>query len=1440
MSWRCPHQSLCLIPIKYTPINLSLIYPCLPMKKNYCKLPIKMKLDYVGSSALRAVGLCSVFVSLGISRTTAATVAWDGGPTGTATTMSTVANWAGDVAPSLAGDVALFDGTVAASPLVLDWAGGFGNATTGVVLSFSGAQANAVNFVNSTNAGNLAVGAITVNAGAGAVTFGDGAGTDGFVLRYPSGTTANVFTNNSSNPVTFSTGVVFNSGGGVNPRNVTITGTGNWVFNNSMVLGGSGAFAITKSGAGTLTFTFPNVGGNHAYTISSGTMAIGGAGYLGASGSYAGNITNNSTFAYNSSASQTLSGVMSGAGALTQSAGTLSLTGVNSYTGATTVTGGSLKVSGSGSINTSSGVTVNGAGARYVHNSSTALTQAINLIQGSVNGTGLVAAVSVADDTANVVTHGDGGTAPLNFGGLTFLGDATLSIVEDGDTATAPLIVSGALITNPSNGSVRINATLPFWSSGVTYKILSFGSFSGNVSDFSIGTVSGLTIRQSATIVIENSSIGLRINGDTPKWTGASSGTWDTSAAGNWQLVLGGTSTTFLNGDLALFDDSAVRTAVNLASNVSPALVRFNNNSNNYTLAGVAGIAAGSLTKDGIGNVEISTPNTYADGTTINAGTLTLSGSGTLGAASGALTVNNGTVDLGGTSQTLATVTMTNSGTIQNGTLTTALSGTGSTGSAAVSAKLTGASSVTMNGAGATLTLSGANDHTGGTTVNVGTLALSGSGTLGDMNAPLNVSNGTVDLGAGSQAAGAVTISGTGSIQNGNLAATSVTATNTSGTATVAAAITGTTQVTKSGAGGILSLTGANTYSGNTTVTSGTLQLGSANSTGSISPSSPISLGAGAVFAVNRTVDTVQGIDFGPITGAGGFTQNGTGNTTLNLANNYSGNTIATAGRIHVTASGALGTGVVNLANLPTRLQVSGGITLANAINTGGNVYIENLTGNNTLSGNINFLNVGSTTTTIAPSGGTLRLTGNISTTLTTANRTFAFGTANGSPGIAIVTGAISDGSAATGGFRVFVAQNGRGTLVLGGNNTYTGATTVNAGLLRVDGSLGLNGSGIASDITVNTGGTLAGAGVIAGSTSVLGALRPAAGGTGGGTLTFNGAVSFDAASTTIFDLNGVIYTGVNFAASSAVNYAGTLKLNFTGGIYNGTYNLLTAGSTPSGAYGAVTLTTTAETDTPLVPDGSVWSLTSNGVDYAFNASTGVLTVSGAATAVTPGATALGITSGNARVDLSWTAATAADSYVVQRASVSGGPYTVIANGVVGHTYSDTSVSNGSTYYYVVQPKDSASGLTGPLSSEVFATPTLPLFSALQTWRFDQFGVHDDTAEVLAGDSEDFDGDGLVNLMEYALGTDPKVANASPVTVARTGNFLSLAYPRRSPVDAGLTYAVQGSANLASGFTEATGATLTVGASTTYTDDVDLGVGGVRRFLRLSVMYVAP
>ncbi len=85
--------------------------------------------------------------------------------------------------------------------------------------------------------------------------------------------------------------------------------------------------------------------------------------------------------------------------------------------------------------------------------------------------------------------------------------------------------------------------------------------------------------------------------------------------------------------------------------------------------------------------------------------------------------------------------------------------------------------------------------------------------------------------------------------------------------------------------------------------------------------------------------------------------------------------------------------------------------------------------------------------------------------------------------------------------------------------------------------------------------------------------------------------------------------------------------------------------------------------------------------------------------------TNLTATASNAQVSLSWSASASADYYNVQRATVPGGPYLIVGQ-VVGTGFTDTGLTNGVTYYYVVAAV--SLGGVSPNSSEVSATPTAP------------------------------------------------------------------------------------------------------------------------------------
>ncbi|MES2923304.1 MAG: glycoside hydrolase family 98 domain-containing protein [Verrucomicrobiota bacterium] len=132
-------------------------------------------------------------------------------------------------------------------------------------------------------------------------------------------------------------------------------------------------------------------------------------------------------------------------------------------------------------------------------------------------------------------------------------------------------------------------------------------------------------------------------------------------------------------------------------------------------------------------------------------------------------------------------------------------------------------------------------------------------------------------------------------------------------------------------------------------------------------------------------------------------------------------------------------------------------------------------------------------------------------------------------------------------------------------------------------------------------------------------------------------------------------------------------------------------------------------------------------------------------------------TGGDTQVALGWTPIAGANTYTVRRSTISGGPYTSIAT-VPGPGYTDTSVTNGTTYFYVVTIASGAG--QGSISTQVSAIP-LQTFSQWVAAAFPG-----ETSETVIGDLADPDADGLVNLLEYYFGTSPGVDDSNGVTSA--------------------------------------------------------------------------
>ncbi|HEY9509650.1 MAG TPA: autotransporter-associated beta strand repeat-containing protein, partial [Verrucomicrobiae bacterium] len=128
---------------------------------------------------------------------------------------------------------------------------------------------------------------------------------------------------------------------------------------------------------------------------------------------------------------------------------------------------------------------------------------------------------------------------------------------------------------------------------------------------------------------------------------------------------------------------------------------------------------------------------------------------------------------------------------------------------------------------------------------------------------------------------------------------------------------------------GTLTLAGANTFFGTTIVEGGSLQLGDGGAGGSLTSGNILTLNGN--LTVNRNNSVMQGVDFSgsAITGTGSFTQAGSGTTTLNAANSYSGVTTVSAGKL-VISSAQTGTGAILVADgAALRVSVSGGSQLS-------------------------------------------------------------------------------------------------------------------------------------------------------------------------------------------------------------------------------------------------------------------------------------------------------------------------------------------------------------------------------------------------------------------------------------------------------------------------------------------------------------------------------
>jgi autotransporter-associated beta strand protein len=488
----------------------------------------------------------------------------------------------------------------------------------------------------------------------------------------------------------------------------------------------------------------------------------------------------------------------------------------------------------------------------------------------------------------------------------------------------------------------------------------------------------------------------------------------------------------------------------------------------------------------------------------------------------------------GGTLQTTATCSISSSNrgvTLGGSVVFSPNSGTTFT----ISNPIAGTGTINQTGAG-TLGLSGANTYSGGTILSAGGIIINKATALGAGGNWLTIAgDGTCKI---DTTASGITLSnyypqawnadftfigssslnlGTGQVTLGGNRQVTVNGS----TLTVGGAVGGDYSLTKAGTG-ILTLSGSNTYTGKTIVNAGTLSISSEGGLGSnpdsftadqltlnggtlqttatctISSSNRgVTLGSsGGTFNVSSSSATLTVSNV--IAGSGLLTKAGSGVLTLSSANTYTGGTTLSAGRLNINNAAALSAGTLTISGTSTIGNTSAGlITLVN---------------NNPQAWNANFTFAG--TQDLNLGSGAVTLGGGNRTATVSANTLTVGGAIGGSYSL---------------------TKAGSGTLVLSGDNAYTGATTLSGGRLLLNGTYSGGGA-----FTVQSAATLGGAGMIGAvakpsnvTVASLGMLAP---GNSIGTLGVYGNVT----------LGGTLVTEVDGAGagvSDLLNVLGTLDI---------------------------------------------------------------------------------------------------------------------------------------------------------------------------------------------------------------------------------------------------------------------------------------------------------
>jgi fibronectin-binding autotransporter adhesin len=807
--------------------------------------------------------------------------------------------------------------------------------------------------------------------------------------------------------------------------------------------------------------------------------------------------------------------------------GTLTLSGANTYSGSTAINSGGLVTStlsmGGGSFSVADGATLG-----------------IDVV-GPVNGLTLL-------------------TLPMSSLTLGSNAQTTVNFVFSGNPPTfAAPVTAASLTANGGTNAVTINVAFNGGVGVGQFPLISYPAGTIGGTGFSAFKLGPLPSFVTATLVnnTTNNSVDLSVTAVAePEWSGAYDGIWTTSVQHlpkNWVFITDGTTPAdFANGDSALFNDTATGwTVVNVsgAVEVAPVSLTFNNSVKNYILTGPNAVTGTTgLLKTGSGLLTIQNSNTFTGPVTISGGTVLIVFDANLGAVPasptpGAIVLNGGTLSAAVTTTlaanrgiTLGPDSGSGSGTldVRAGVVLTVAGPIANNGSGTATLDKTGAGQLILAG---TDTYTGGTSNEGGTLTYAQNQSFSSDTTLGIAPGAVVQSAGTLDL--------LVNTGGTAIDVLGN---------------------------------GVLSLTSTNNSATSPDIYFCANDIPQDNANYGAEIASAVDLGSAQRFIWGKTDHngvgeyglTAADCQFGgPISGAGGLTFIAQDNYTnlpametpfcLNAPNSFTGPVQLQRGSIYLGDPNAFPAGNVLQFNV--------------ASGNNGRFFLY---GNDVTATDLEATNSG--TTVIADGNVIPDLVGPATLTVIQSNS-------------ALFNGAIQDVQPEYGGGGSFtptlsLVKSGPASLTLGGENTYSGATTISGGTL----ALGSGGTfDYSTPISVTPGAVLD----ISASSWILGGLAPqtlVAGrssnfgtdvngtlasvgtinvaGTGiAGTLTINGGLTLQGGNLEM-DLAGAATTGTGVNDLISVN--GVLNLNspttitpsfLTGGLGVGPYTLIQATS---------------------------------------------------------------------------------------------------------------------------------------------------------------------------------------------------------------------------------------------------------------------------------------